>query len=209
MQSVGKDKVVAGIGIINDLMRQNKDYLIELDSKLGDGDLGLTMTKAFQAAKENAEQNSGDTVGNILKKAGFAIASAAPSTMGTLMATAFMAGGKELGDAEQVEVPQIRALFAAMADAVAMRGKSREGDKTLLDVLYPVSRAVNGYGGQDVAECMELAYGAAKDGLEHTKELVNQHGKAAVFREKSLGMYDPGAVAACFMVEGFYKGFTQ
>ena len=209
MQSIEKEKVVNSIGMISELMKENKKYLIEIDSKLGDGDLGLTMSKAFRAAKKSAEQNSEETIGNILKKAGIAMAMAAPSTMGTLMATAFMAAGEELGDAKRIGVPQIQKIFLSMAGAVAARGKAQEGDKTLLDVLYPVSRAVATYGDQDIVECMELAYHAARDGMEHTKELMNQHGKAAVFREKSLGLVDPGAAAAYIMIEGFYEGFIQ
>ena len=46
--------IVKMLAEISTIMNENKDRLIELDSVVGDGDLGLTMTKGFAAASEFA-----------------------------------------------------------------------------------------------------------------------------------------------------------
>ena len=65
-----------------------RDELCDMDAKMGDGDLGLTMDKGYGALpdliRENAEP--GD-IGKTLMKAGMKMSSVVPSTMGTLMSS--------------------------------------------------------------------------------------------------------------------------
>jgi len=205
MDNFSKSDLISAVENVAALMAQNKEYLIELDSVIGDGDLGLTMTKGFAAAQEAAQTLPDEDIGMMMRKIGMAISKAVPSTMGTLMATAFMGAGKSLTGNTQLDSKLLATMLQSMADAVSERGKAKEGDKTLLDVLYPASRAAKEYTGNDIAGMLECALQAAKEGLENTKQMMNQHGKAAVFREKSLGIQDPGATAACFLIEGFLQ----
>ena len=88
--------IVKMLAEISTIMNENKDRLIELDSVVGDGDLGLTMTKGFAAASEFAAGSDETDAGKMLYGAGKAMSSAAPSTMGTLMSIGLMQGGKVL-----------------------------------------------------------------------------------------------------------------
>jgi dihydroxyacetone kinase-like protein len=82
---------------VADLFTEKKDELCEMDANMGDGDLGLTMSKGYNALpqliRENTEANN---IGKTLMKAGMKMASVVPSTMGTLMASGIMNGGKVL-----------------------------------------------------------------------------------------------------------------
>jgi dihydroxyacetone kinase-like protein len=205
MNLCSKRHIVDAIRHVRQLMEDNKEYLIELDSAIGDGDLGLTMTKGFNAALESAEAYEDNDLGIMLKRIGFAIAKAAPSTMGTLTATAFIGAGKTVEGANTLNADQVALCFRSMAESVSSRGKANEGDKTLLDVLLPVARAVESSDSSDICERLEVAVEVAKSSLENTKLMMNQHGKAAVFREKSIGLLDPGAAAVTIMIEGFYR----
>jgi dihydroxyacetone kinase-like protein len=133
------------------------------------------------------------------------MAKAAPSTMGTLIATAFMGAGKALEGNEALNADQITLCFRSMAEAVSLRGKAKEGEKTLLDVLFPVARALEACDNSDICIRLTIALDVAAKSLEQTRNMVNQHGKAAVFREKSIGLLDPGAAAIYFLIEGFTK----
>ena len=203
MKQFSKDDFVKSVVCIKNKMEANKDYLIELDSAIGDGDLGLTMLKGFSAGMEAAQTAADTDIGMLFKRTGCAIAKAAPSTMGTLMGTAFIAAGKMLAGLESADASQIGGIFTAMADSISERGKAKEGDKTLLDVLYPVGRVVEACASDDIAVRMKTASREAKQSAEKAKGLMNQHGKAAVFREKTIGLLDPGSVAAVLMIEGF------
>ena len=53
MGVLGKDDVIKILQNLKQLFNDNKDLLVELDSRMGDGDLGLTMSKAFSAAADD------------------------------------------------------------------------------------------------------------------------------------------------------------
>jgi len=205
VQSFTKENLRDAIARISQLMETNRNYLCELDSQIGDSDLGLTMARGFAAASLSAQANLGSDIGTMFKMIGFAISKDAPSTMGTLMGSAFIGAGKSLTGREFLDADGIALCFRSMAEAAANRGKSTEGEKTMLDVLFPVARAVEDCNSTDITMRMQVAIQQAKDSLENTRNLQSQHGRASVFREKTVGLIDPGAAAAYFMIEGFAK----
>ncbi len=185
------------------VFERQRAFLIELDGKVGDGDLGITMQKGFAAALAAVREHRDGPVGKTLQRAGMAIAKAAPSTMGTLMATGFMQGGKALGDAGELGPAQLATFWRAFHDGIVARGKARPGDKTLVDVLGPTAQALEAGAaeGRTLGDALDAALAAARSALDATKSMVAQHGKAACFQEKSLGLEDAGATAAFLLVE--------
>lgn len=185
------------------LMEQKKDELGQLDQVIGDGDLGLTMSKGFRAAADTVAGMTETDVGQLLGKAGIAIASAAPSTMGTLMGTALMRGGKAAMGKAEVGASEMAAVLGAFVDGIMVRGKAKPGEKTILDALHPAAEALGAAAasGKPLVEGLAAAYRAARQGLEATKQMVAQHGKAACFQEQSLGKPDPGATVGVLLME--------
>ncbi len=202
MDSSSAKKVIRAI---RELMDANRDHLIELDSAIGDGDLGLTMTKAFAAADESLADSDETDVGKLFAQAGMAMAKAAPSTMGTLVATGFMRGGKAVRGKTALESADIAAFFRAFADGVMERGKTKPGEKTIVDVLDPVATALTESvaAGDDAASLAKVAREACEAGLEAARGMMSQHGKAAIYREQTIGKPDPGATAGSFVIKGF------
>lgn len=209
MEKYTKQDFIKALGCMAKHMDQQREYLIELDSKIGDSDLGITMTKGFAAACQKVGSPDDGDMGTLFKKAGFAILNDAPSTMGTLMATAFIGAAKVLAGKEMMDAGDVATMFEAIAEACQSRGKSQEGDKTMLDVLFPVARAVAASQSPDVAERFKIASEEAAVSVQRTKDMVSQHGKAAVFREQTKGLVDPGAAATALMIEGFYDSCTS
>jgi dihydroxyacetone kinase-like protein len=196
---------------LRDVFAAQREALIALDGKVGDSDLGITMNKAFMAAFETVRNNTTDPIGKTLQLAGMAVAKAAPSTMGTLVATGLMRGGKALEGASVWGTAEMAAFWAAFLKGVADRGKAQLGDKTLLDVLSPiaVSLASSSGKGAALAEALEHAAQAARDGLEATKGMMAQHGKAACFQEKTVGLQDAGATVGVLMIETLHAYVVQ
>jgi dihydroxyacetone kinase-like protein len=190
------------------LMDARKDFLIELDGKVGDSDLGLTMSKGFTAAAA-AVAGAADPPGKLLLRAGMALAKAAPSTMGTLMATGFMRGGKAVEGVEALGTPELLRFWEAFAAGIVERGKARPGDKTVVDALVPAVEALRqaAASGAALPAALRAAAEAADAGVEATKQLVAQHGKAAAFQEKSRGLPDAGATVAA-LVLGAFRDFA-
>jgi dihydroxyacetone kinase-like protein len=180
--------------------------LIQIDSEIGDGDLGLTMSKAFRVAADEMSTSEDDDVGMFFAKAGMAMAKAAPSTMGTLVATGFMRGGKAVKGKTDLSSADLAVFFRAFADGVMERGKTKPGNKTIVDVLDPVASALEAAAseGGDAAALSERAIAAAEAGEAAAREMISQHGKAAIYREQTVGKPDPGANAGVLIVRGFF-----
>jgi len=190
-------------------MSENRLVLIELDSIIGDGDLGITMEKGFSTAAETVRDLSSEAPCSIFMKAGMAIAKSAPSTMGTLMATGLMRGGKAVTGKMELSASDIKVFFAAFLQGVMERGKTKPGEKTLVDVLIPAIEAMDAFQGDDVALILKQACEGAKRGIEVAKNLQAQHGKAAVFREKTIGLEDPGGRAIYLLIKSFGEAFNE
>src|SRR5271167_3724732 len=122
-------------------LKADQAMFTELDQAVGDGDLGVTAVKLAEALESAAGQGGGADLGKFLAQTGMALNRAAPSTMGTLMATALMQAGKTVMGKELLDVADLPRLLRAATEGVQARGKASLGDKTLLDALQPASEA--------------------------------------------------------------------
>lgn len=184
-------------------MAENKDTLIRLDAAVGDGDLGLTMSQGFAQAAEKVAAAAETDIGRLIAIGGSTLAQAAPSTMGTLLASGLMRGGKALQAKSEVNLDDVAALFAAIVDGIAARGKAKAGDKTVIDSLQPAAEALKAAAElqKPLAIACQAAYAAAVAGLEATKGMVPQHGRAAYYQDKAVGLPDPGATVGMLIVK--------
>ncbi len=187
------------------VMEENRDRLIELDSVVGDSDLGLTMSDGFRAAANAVKGGAETDVGKVAYQAGRAMASAVPSTMGTLMASGLMNAGKALKGVEQLNAAQEAELFQAWFEGVKSRGKAELGDKTFLDGLYPAVRSLceSAERRLDAREAAGLAAEAAWQAFLNTKGMLAKHGRMAIRGEMSRELLDPGAAVAALLVKGY------
>ena len=199
--------IIRLLQITKDIMHENRDYLIELDSAVGDGDLGLTMDDGFAAAYRAVADMDETDIGKTLYFAGKAMASAVPSTMGTLMASGFMNAGKELKGATQIDVCGLHKLYQAYMDGVAFRGKAKLGEKTFLDGISPAVKALEeaAENGFTINEAAEAAYRGAKKGFDDAKNLLAVHGRLALRGELSKTLDDPGAAVAVLMMQALVE----
>lgn len=205
METLDAQAIRAILARLAALMAEKQDELTELDGVIGDGDLGLTMSKGFRAVTEALEGLEETDVGRVLGKAGLVMAAAVPSTMGTLLATGLMRSGKAAMGKQAVGLADFAVLMNDFVEGLMARGKARPGDKTIIDALHPAAQALRSAadGGKTLAEGFALAYQAARQGVEATKQMLSQHGKAACFQERSLGRQDPGATVGMFLMQVF------
>ncbi|MDQ7841323.1 MAG: dihydroxyacetone kinase subunit DhaL [bacterium] len=203
MDTLRKDTVITIMRALSELMQENKQYLIELDSVMGDGDLGLTMERAFGAGYAEIANDADTDIGKLLMKAGLAMARVAPSTMGTLVATGFMRGGKALAGKGEISAADLTAFFQAFVGGIMERGKAKPGEKTIIDSMHPAAEALAAAGDIDIRTAMEKALEAAEVGLEASKEMVARHGRVAYYGEQSKGKQDPGATVGVLIFRGF------
>lgn len=209
MEKVNRDFIKNVLGEIANVMEQEKQYLIELDGAMGDGDLGLTMSSGFKAVYEEIDNIDSEDIGTVLVKLGMKMNSVVPSTMGTLVSTCFIKSAKEAKGKSDVDILDIAKMGRAAVNGVMERGKAKIGDKTMLDALNPAVEALEKVVDENITikEAFEKAYEAAKAGVKNTKTMKSVHGRAAYYGDKSLGRPDSGAVAVMFIFKGIVKTF--
>ena len=211
MEKLDAKDIKTIFGKVQEIMVENEDYLFELDSKMGDGDLGLTMKNGFVEVDEGLRTFEETDIGKIFIKAGMILASAVPSTMGTLMATGLIRAGKEFKSKNHIGLSDLVEGFSAFIEGIMERGKSKPGEKTIIDSILPAAgglkNALNKKAG--LSEAFKIAYSAAKEGLESTKNMTSVHGKAFYHTERSKGTVDPGAAAGVLFIRGFSEYITS
>ena len=186
---------------------EKKEELCEMDGKLGDGDLGLTMSKGFSAIPEIMRSElagvSGD-IGKLLMKAGMKMSSLVPSTMGFLMSTGIMEGGKAVKGLNEMDGPAFAKYLTGFAAGIQKRGKCKVGQRTIYDSILPAAYAAveEAAKGSSLDNVVGAALQGAKEGLEATKDMVPVFGKAAVHAAQCTGVVDQGAAAGYYMILG-------
>jgi dihydroxyacetone kinase-like protein len=165
------------------------DELNALDGALGDGDLGITMTRGGRALVEAAPALPAD-VGMALLACAQAMTRLSGSSYGTLLATGLMAAAKATRGRTEVPWSETGALLRDAFAAMMARGKASLGDKTVLDAL---DAAANAAEGQTEPAAMLRAAAAAVDAtLERMRGMQAKIGRARIFGERSIGLDDPG-----------------
>lgn len=193
------------------IMSENADHLCEMDARMGDGDLGLTMRKGYCALPALYAALDDADMGKRLSKAGLKMSSVVPSTMGTLMSAGWMEGGKRLVGKEKVDAASFAAFLQGFADGIVKRGKCAPGDRTVLDAILPAAQAARkaAAGGGDLSETADAALNGAREGVAATRDMEPKYGKAAVFASKALGTEDQGATAGMLLIQGLYNGIQK
>ncbi|CAB3773153.1 DAK2 domain-containing protein [Paraburkholderia humisilvae] len=178
-----------------DALPAHTDELRDLDAALGDGDLGITVqsgSKAVVAAWAALPANA--SVADLLLAAGKAFSTANPSTFAALIGGGLLAAAKTAAGKETVGRDEALAIGRAVAARIVERGKSKVGDKTVLDALVPSLDVLEASQG-DADALLSAMIGKAKEQVDATAALQSQKGRAAWVQARSIGHPDPGATA--------------
>lgn len=126
---------------------------------------------------------------------------------GVIFGSMFLGGLKYLPHEFEVGAISLAQYFSEGEKAIEKRGKARPGDKTMLDALYPACKAMmdSAESTPDVKTLFLKAYNASKKGAEDSKKFTSKIGRSKNFRDKTLGLPDPGAVSVSFIFQAFYE----
>jgi phosphoenolpyruvate---glycerone phosphotransferase subunit DhaL len=169
--------------------------LTDLDRAIGDGDHGTNMRRGFEAVLAEVDALSAKNLGESLKGVGTTLVMKVGGASGPLYGTLFLSLGKSLGD--EVTHELAAEAFAAAIEAVKARGKSDIGQKTMLDVLYPVLSALR----EKSPDLTARLKATAKAAAEGTIPMRAIRGRASFLGERSVGHMDPGARSSALIVD--------
>ncbi|MDC7290028.1 dihydroxyacetone kinase subunit L [Blautia schinkii] len=186
-----KEQLKYILGEISRIMDESADYLVSLDAKFGDGDLGISMSQGFKKVAEYMETAQEDDLGKLLRACSSEFNEVAPSTLGTIMSFGFMGMAKVLKGKMEATLPEMAAAMEAGVQMIMDKAKSRPGDKTILDSLIPGVQVLKEQCSEP--DVFEKAYQAAYEGMELTKTMKGKHGRIAYYGDKTIGEVDGGA----------------
>ena len=195
-------EIKKGISAIAKEMTENRDYLVELDQRNGDGDLGISMSEGFNALVEVLNKTEETDLGKVFRDLSKTFNESAPSSLGTILSFGLMGIAKELKGKTEVSRQELSVAREKGLDNILDKTGSKVGEKTIIDSLSPGIESLLSSGSEEDKTAFQNAYEASKAGAEKTKEMMAVHGRAAYYGEKSLGLVDGGAVVGTLIFKG-------
>ena len=180
---------------------EQRDYLVDLDRAIGDGDHGENMDRGFKAALEALGQGQPASVAEVLKTVAKTLMSTVGGAAGPLYGTAFLRASKAAGDGE-LDGAGVAAVIAGALNGIQARGKATTGEKTMVDAWTPALEAAcaAAEAGSDPVAVLEAAATAAEAGAAATEPMRATKGRASYLGERSIGHLDPGAVSTSLIL---------
>ncbi|MFO8043125.1 MAG: dihydroxyacetone kinase subunit DhaL [Alkalispirochaeta sp.] len=197
-----RDQIVAWIDRLESVYVENKEYLTELDSAIGDADHGINMARGFTAAKKALAENPPEDIGAALKAVSMTLIKTVGGASGPLFGTFFLKAATTATGQSEIDTDGVEALFEEGINGIKQRGKAEVGDKTMIDAWEPALAALKERhaAGATVKEMLDAAVTAAEKGRDATIPLVARKGRASYLGDRSKDHQDPGATSAVLML---------
>ena len=189
---------------------EQRDYLVDLDRAIGDGDHGENMDRGFKAAVEALGQAEPASVAEVLKTVAKTLMSTVGGAAGPLYGTAFLRASKAAGDGE-LDAAGVAAIIEGALGGIQARGKATTGEKTMVDAWTPALDAARAAAesGADAVATLQAAATAAEAGAAATEPLRATKGRASYLGERSIGHLDPGAVSTSLILRAAARAATE
>ena len=185
----------AEAGVIVDQLiktiQKERDYLSEIDGKIGDGDHGINMNKGFTMCEKKLEGTTYN-LSEGLTTLGETLLEDIGGSMGPLYGMLF----------DEITVDVFADMITGAVEGIQDISPAQVGDKSLIDTLVPAKEAFveAKEAGKDFAECLDAMNEAAEKGWQSTKDLVAKIGRASRLGERSRGVLDAGATSCYFII---------
>ena len=197
------DGFVAWLDAFRARVTEQKAYLTELDSAIGDADHGSNMARGMAAVMEKVESTPAATADELFKMVGMTLVTSVGGASGPLYGTFFLRLGMAAGPVAQCDAAALAVALRAGLEGVVARGKAEAGDKTMFDALAPALDALDAAvaSGATLADATAAANVAAAAGRDATEPLVARKGRASYLGERSAGHLDPGATSTALLFD--------
>jgi phosphoenolpyruvate---glycerone phosphotransferase subunit DhaL len=190
-----------------------RDELCRLDAAAGDGDHGVTMALAARAVRQRLADSPNASPAELVTKVALAAGSVG-GAIGPIYASGLVAVAATLRRLEPAEAPSVAGLLAcaeAALAAITTLGRAKPGDKTILEALDPAVRSLReaDLAGTGVAEALEGAAAAAREGAASSASMVATLGRASRLGERSRGLADPGASSFALVLQALATTYIR
>ena len=187
----------------------NKEEIEKLDQQIGDGDHIFNIIRGLEAVSQLQESLIEKPIDQIFKQLGMKIMTTVGGSSGALFATLLIGMAKNY-NSQLSDQENIANMFNEGVDAMKNRGKSDSGEKTMLDVLIPVSnilsKSKNEKNNKLLANKVKVV---AEKAMLSTKDMIATKGRASFLGERSKGHIDPGARSSQLAIDAICNQFID
>lgn len=208
LEMVDGKKVAQMLMHVTYVIEQNKDYLCALDSEVGDGDHGVSMTIGMRTARKALAALPNPTPQRALQAVSDAYADEVGAASGVMYEVGFAAAAQAVAGKATLDLASDwAAILEALASAIQKIGQAELGDKTMLDAWLPAAHAARqaAQSNPNPQRALAAAAAAALDGVNGTKNLVPKRGRASRLGERARGFQDAGATSAYLIVKSLHE----
>jgi len=201
--AVSRDNLLTWINKLQEIYAENKEYLTQLDSAIGDADHGINMNRGFNAVKNALEADLPEQPTALLKVVAMSLIKTVGGASGPLYGTFFMRASAEAADKTELEAADIVSMFDAGVQGILQRGKAQLEDKTMIDAWLPALETMKQAlgNGSSLSDVLKEGAAAAQQGMKNTIPLQARKGRASYLGERSIGHQDPGATSTYLMLQ--------
>lgn len=193
------------IGVCEAIIK-NKQYLTEVDSKIGDGDHGIGMSGGMGKAKLELEaKRPFEDVNTVFKTMGMTMLNSMGGASGVIFGSMFFGGNKGLKPIKALDQKSLAVIMRAALESIKARGGAKVGDKTMVDALEPAVIALENEDNKDLEEALRVAKEEALQGVEKTKAYIANFGRAKSLMKRAVGYQDAGATSVAIIFESMYQ----
>lgn len=191
---------------VADRLAEEKTYLTDLDSAIGDADHGTNMNRGFETVVETIESKQNGDIADVIQTVGVALVSEVGGASGPLYGGSILHASEQLTDGVTRE--STVAFGEAYLEKLKDRGGASVGDKTMVDAVTPAVHTYKKSIEEDdlpPVEALAKAVDAARRGVAFTVPLRARKGRASYLGWRSVGHRDPGATSTLFVLEALLE----
>jgi len=188
-------------------MKENMQYLSDLDAPIGDADHGINMHKGFSKVSNRLEKLKLRDHSRIMKDTGMTVVSSVGGASGPLYGSFFIQAGNSLEGKSTVNTEDLYECLLQGLAGVKSRGLATLGEKTMVDAMEPAIAAMKHslQNGKSTVEALGHAVLAAESGMMATKAMYAKKGRASYLGKHSRGHQDPGATSTYYLFKALYE----
>jgi dihydroxyacetone kinase-like protein len=201
--SVSQADLQAWVDRLQQVYQENKQYLTELDSAIGDADHGINMDRGFTAAQKALQDSAPADIASTLKTVAMTLIKTVGGASGPLYGTFFLRASSACAGKSELEAADVASMFETGVQGLQQRGKAQLEDKTMIDAWLPAVDAMKtaAENGATIQDVLQSGTAAAEQGMKDTIPLVARKGRASYLGERSAGHQDPGATSTFLMLQ--------
>jgi phosphoenolpyruvate---glycerone phosphotransferase subunit DhaL len=211
MSELTSDQMIKWLERYAALLAENRDYLTQLDSAIGDADHGANMDRGFKAVLAKKAEFQGKDIATVFKTVAMTLISTVGGASGPLYGTFFLQAALATPGKSSVSPEEFGALLEKGVNGVIQRGKAAPGDKTMIDAMQPAvaayQKAVES--GDSIATALSKAVETSNEGMKGTIPLVARKGRASYLGDRSAGHQDPGATSSALLFQAAAEALAR